>query len=90
MRDPFCFDFLAQPSKKVLKNAIFLDSFGRKKSNNPNIPDLLYKCLVISSGKSLIGDHHFVYWLSLTEFWRLSLTSFVTLVSDVDSYREKL
>ena len=39
---------------------------------------------------AIIGDHHFVYWLSLTEFWRLSLTSFVTLVSNVDSCREKI
>ena len=39
MREPFCFDFLAHLSKKALKTATILDLFGRKKPNNPNIPD---------------------------------------------------
>ena len=97
MREPFGIDFLTQPSKKALKTAVILDLFGRKNPNNPIIPDFgcfYAKTIQVSTNQfreiTIIGDHHFVYWLSLTEFWRLSLTSFVTLVSDVDSCREKI
>ena len=39
MCNPFCFEFLAQSSKKALKIVVILDLFGRKNPNNPNIPD---------------------------------------------------
>ena len=57
MCNPFCFDFLAQPSKKAFENYVFVDLFGQKKPKVKNTRFLIIDTSILCRIRYLVQDN---------------------------------